>query len=91
MYENEPTEIDEYGNKLWKNKKGELHRIGDYAYKGNNGSKAWFIKGYLFRLYGPAVERSDGSKDFCIDGMYISGVNEFIFIARNHEKLLTYR
>ena len=66
--ENKPTEIDSKGNKIWRNDKGELHRLDGPAVEGYNGTKEWWINGKPHRIDGPAVEWSSGRKEWYIDG-----------------------
>ena len=61
-------ETDEYGNKFWKNKSGEFHRLDGAAIEYANGSKCWYINGKHHRTDGPAVEYRDGSKEWYLDG-----------------------
>ena len=50
----EPTEIDLYGNKYWKNDKGEYHREDGPAIERVEGMKVWYVNGRHHRLDGPA-------------------------------------
>ena len=61
-------EINESGDRKWKNKEGRLHRENGPAVEWNNGDKIWFINGELHREDGPAIERSDGIKKWWING-----------------------
>ena len=61
---------DKYGNKHWKNNKGELHRTDGPAVENSNGSKAWFQNGKFHRTDGPAIESSFGSKAWYQDGKF---------------------
>ncbi len=54
--------IDEFGNKYWKNKEGELHRLYGPAIEGADGRKEWYQNGKLHRLDGPAQEFNCGDK-----------------------------
>jgi hypothetical protein len=55
-------EIDEFGNKIWRNKEGEFHRLDGPAIEGVDGRKEWYQNGELHRLDGPAQEFSCGDK-----------------------------
>jgi hypothetical protein len=68
-----PTEVDEYGNKFWKNKEGQLHRRNDKpAVEYSDGTKHWYINGKIHRENDkPAVEHSDGKKAWYINGKFI--------------------
>ncbi len=64
-------EIDNFGNKRWKNKEGYNHRVGGPAYEGINGTKAWWINGTRHREDGPAVECPDGTFEwYLFDNRY---------------------
>ena len=60
--------IDENGNKYWKNKKGEYHRIDGPAIEFTNGDKWWYLNGKFHRKDGPAIEFADGSKKWYLNG-----------------------
>ncbi len=55
-------EVDDFGNKFWRNKKGELHRLDGPAMEYPGGEKEWYQNGKLHRLDGPAIEYSNGYK-----------------------------
>jgi hypothetical protein len=61
-------EIDGFGNKSWKNKKNQFHRIGGPAFEYANGDKFWFQNDEYHRLDGPAVEGANGYKEWCKNG-----------------------
>ena len=61
--------IDENGDRIWKNKEGIRHRKDGPACEWNNGSKSWWINNERHRLDGPAIERKDGSKEWYINGI----------------------
>ena len=56
------------GNKVWRNKEGENHRLGGPAVEKANGDKEWWVNGDLHREDGPAIESSDGSREWWVDG-----------------------
>jgi len=56
--------IDEYGNKRWRNKNGELHRLNGPAIECPNGNKHWYINGKCHRTDGPSFESIDGIKEW---------------------------
>ena len=58
----EPTEIDEFGTKVWKNSEGQWHRDNDLpAIITLNGYHAWYKNDYHHRDNDlPAVMSSDG-------------------------------
>jgi hypothetical protein len=61
-------EIDKFGNKIWRNKDGELHRIDGPAIEYSDGDKFWFQNGEYHRLDGPAIEYSNGDKVWSKNG-----------------------
>jgi len=54
--------IDEYGNKIYYNSKGECHRLNDLAFESQHGNKWWFKEGLCHRINGPAIEHLSGYK-----------------------------
>ena len=68
----QPTEIDFFKNKYWKNNNGELHREDGPAYEGADGSKSWYLNDKLHRIDGPAYEGANGAKGWYIDGLNYS-------------------
>ena len=65
-----PTEIDCFGNKYWKNKKGKFHRDGDLpAVIYVDGNKDYYTGGNLHREGDkPAIEFGNGSKVYYKNG-----------------------
>ena len=61
-------EIDEYGTKIWRNKKGEVHRLDGPAVILTDGSQEWYENGKNHRLDGPAINRPDGSQEWFVNG-----------------------
>jgi hypothetical protein len=64
MYDESILEIDENGNKSWKNTNGDLHRLDGPAMETFIGTKAWYQNGKCHRLDGPAKEWYDGDKEW---------------------------
>jgi hypothetical protein len=60
--------IDEYGDKVWGNKKGEFHREDGPAIERKDGAKEWWINGKCHREDGPAIEWATGSKSWYVNG-----------------------
>jgi hypothetical protein len=87
-------ELDENGNKIWRNSAGQLHRTDGPAVEYANGSKEWWFNGQLHRTDGPAVEYVNGSKEWCINGKlhrtdgpaveYASGDKEWCINGQRH-------
>ena len=42
-------EINEFGNKFWRNKLGQLHRLDGTAVELPNGNKHWYKNGRRFK------------------------------------------
>ena len=59
---------DKRGNKRWKLKNNQHHRIDGPAVEYADGSKAWYQFDKLHREDGPAMELKDGSKAWYIKG-----------------------
>lgn len=59
---------NEKGDKIYKNSADKKSRLDGPAVEFSNGSKQWWIDGYLHRIGSPAVELSDGSKEWVING-----------------------
>ena len=59
--------IDEFGDKRWFNKQGQLHRTDGPAYEGVDGSNAWYLNGLLHREDGPACEEANGYKSWWLN------------------------
>ena len=61
---NSRLEVDKYGTKCWKNKKGQYHRENGPACIYSNETKIWYINDKWHRLDGPAYVYSDGYKSW---------------------------
>lgn len=61
--------IDSVGNKILRNKDGELHAIDKPAVISFDGSMMWFFKGKLHRIDGPATIYVGGIKAWYFHGM----------------------
>jgi hypothetical protein len=61
-------EIDEYGDKIWYNDAGQIHREDGPAIEASNGSKYWYVNGKFHREDGPAWASRSGSKTWYING-----------------------
>ena len=85
MPDNEVTmEVDNFGNKRWRNKNGKLHRLDGPAVELSNGGKRWYLNGRLHREGGPAVEHSDGHKEWWLNGIPFK-TKESYFDALSYE------
>ena len=60
--------IRDNGSLVWKNEKGELHRVGGPAVILADVTKKYHINGKLHRVGGPAVIYSDGCKAYWVAG-----------------------
>jgi hypothetical protein len=61
-------EIDEFGNKRWRNEKGEFHRIDGPAIEFVDGYKTWYQNGQKHRIDGPAIEGPHGNNQWWVNG-----------------------
>lgn len=61
-------QVDEIGLIIWKNSRGQIHRILGPAIEHENGDKEWYQNGVHHRENGPAVEYSDGSRAWFLYG-----------------------
>jgi hypothetical protein len=65
------VEIDENGNRFWRNFKTEkFHRENGPACEYVDGTKIWYLNGQVHREDGPAIEMADGAKEW-----YLNGIN----------------
>lgn len=72
--------IDQYGNKIWRNNKGEWHREGGPALECANGYKSWWFHGKCHRIDGPASEDMHGFKSWYVGGKWITSlVRDLLF------------
>jgi hypothetical protein len=62
MHSKSTLTIDLLGNKFWKNKNGEYHRLNGPAIELNDGTKSWWQAGLRQRSDGPAVEYANGDR-----------------------------
>ena len=77
-------EIDDEGNKSWRNAQGQLHRDVGPAVECVNGDKFWFQNGKLHREDGPAEKYVYGSHHGMMlhasNGITIQFISEAWFI-----------
>ena len=69
-YEESQMTVDGKGNKIWRNKEGNYHRVHGPAVEYANGDKAWYIDDELHRTNGPAIEYADGHKQWWLNGRH---------------------
>jgi len=55
---------------VWKNEKGEVHRLNGPAIEYADGDKYWYLNGECHREDGPAIEYANGSKEWYLNGNY---------------------
>ena len=53
---------NEIGDKFWRNKAGQYHRIDGPAIERADGTRCWYRNRRFHRTDGPAIEFSNGSK-----------------------------
>ena len=63
MYKNK------YGNKVWRNSRGEIHRKDDPAFIQRDGHEEWRINGQLHRLDGPAIIYANNDRVWYVNGV----------------------
>ena len=85
--------VDEHGDKVWRNKEGNWHRIGGPAIEYSSGTKYWFDNGKQHRIDGPAVEWnservewSSGRRDWYLRGKYFESKEAFFEALTDEEK-----
>jgi hypothetical protein len=78
-------EIDKWGNKHWRNKDGEFHRLDGPAIEWPNGDKQWWKKRNLHRSDGPAIEEG-GYKAWWKNGVKFPDKDSFFESLTEEEK-----
>jgi len=79
--------IDGIGIKRWRNKNGELHRVGGPAVEhGGGDGKIWYQNGERHRIDGPAFEYIDGSKLWYIRDRPFETKEDFFDALTDEEK-----
>lgn len=58
----------EDGDRVWRNAKGQFHRLDGPAIEWANGGEFWYADHQLHREDGPAVVRPDGSTEWWFRG-----------------------
>lgn len=78
--------INEYGDKLWRNEKGELHREDGPAIEYPDGYKQWYINGKRHRADGPAIEglyqlkkKYTSTNDYLLDVVKANSYNKWYY------------
>jgi len=79
-------EIDVFGNKIWRNKKREIHRLDGPAIEFSNGDKHWQQDDKLHRLDGPAVDRANGEKHWYKNDIIYKNKDSFFESLTEKEK-----
>ena len=69
---NSKLTINEFGNKIWRNENGELHREDGPAIEYTDSSKEWWIDGKRHRSDGAAIEYGNGYRSWYYHGKYIN-------------------
>jgi hypothetical protein len=77
MDEESTLKIDPFGNKWWKNKQRELHRLDGPAVEYLSGRKEWWENGKLHREDGPAILYKDGGKSWFLDDILYRSKEEY--------------
>ena len=61
--------MDSFGNKIWKNKEGQRHRINGPAIIYSDNHMEYFFEGKLHRTDGPALFYNDGYEAYFLHGI----------------------
>lgn len=67
------------GNKIWKNRKGELHRLDGPAIEFADGTLFWYQNNRLHRSDGPAIQYHNGKYSWWYDGSFLGSDIEGFF------------
>lgn len=60
-------EIDRFGDKVWRNSKGQFHREDGPAIINEGCYREWLINDKIHRENGPAVEWNNGYKEWYLN------------------------
>ena len=60
--------MDEDGNVIYRNGKGQRHREDGPAFEGKDGTKEWWVNGQPHREDGPAYMEADGTGSWYRNG-----------------------
>jgi len=63
--------VDGFGDELWYNEGGQLHREDGPAVKDADGTEEWWRDGELHRDDGPAITWADGTEEWWRDGVRV--------------------
>ena len=73
--------VDQWGDRIYRNPMGQLHRVYGPALECANGTRRWYLNGNIHRTDGPAAEYADGTKAWCLNGQQLSE-EEFIMLTK---------
>jgi len=74
--------IDKYGTKIYKNSKGEYHRLDGPAWEHKTRDKEWYKEDLCHREKGPAIEYANGDKVWCVKGKKLKEKEFNLWIQR---------
>jgi len=63
--------INMFGDKEYKNSKGEYHKLDGPAIESSNRNKYWYKEGKRHRIDGPADEYTNGDKYWWVLNQYL--------------------
>jgi len=66
------VEIDDQGNIMYYNEKGEFHRLNGPAIEWSDGSSSYWVNGKLHRLDGPARIFFGNDVEYWVNGNYLT-------------------
>lgn len=68
----EPSHVDDYGNRIWLGPDGRRHRTTGPAVLKANGDREWWKHGKRHRADGPAIEYNNGTRTWMVHGYLVS-------------------
>jgi len=66
--------VNSIGTRMWKNKKGELHREDGPAVYTLEGTMCWYRNNKLHREDGPAIMFTNGLYGYYLNGKFVKSV-----------------
>ena len=70
------VKINKFGEKVWRNAAGDLHRLDGPAVVSSKGTLEWWVNGVRHRLDGPAIELTH-AKVWLIHGVRYANFKDF--------------
>ena len=73
--------VDQWGDRIYRNSSGQLHRRYGPAVEWANGYKVWYLNDQIHRIDGPAIEYATGTRVWYLNGQQLSE-EEFIIVTK---------